>query len=129
MKKKPAMPQHFIAHAHAAPAATGTGGLPQALRAAIAARHTQRLHALQHQHGASFFAHALTALTQRQQADILSLLAAQERADVYRHLPASARRQWLQASAAARMPLHRRMLCTCQRHWQWLRHALGFKLA
>ena len=53
--------------------------LQLALQAAIAARHTGQLHALLQQHGPDLFAHALVALTQRQQADVLSLLAAQER--------------------------------------------------
>ncbi|WP_313235080.1 hypothetical protein [Delftia acidovorans] len=98
--------------------------LQLALQAAIAARHTGQLHALLQQHGPDLFAHALVALTQRQQADVLSLLAAQERAEVYRHLPAHARRQWLQSATVARPPLRRRLLCACQRNWHWLRATL-----
>lgn len=98
--------------------------LQLALQAAIAARHTGQLHALLQQHGPDLFAPALVALTQRQQADVLSLLAAQERAEVYRHLPAHARRQWLQSATVARPPLRRRLLCACQRNWHWLRATL-----
>ncbi|WP_428140131.1 hypothetical protein [Delftia acidovorans] len=98
--------------------------LQLALQAAIAARHTGQLHALLQQHSPDFFAHALVALTQRQQADVLSLLAAQERAEVYRHLPAHARRQWLQSATVTRPPLRRRLLCACQRNWHWLRATL-----
>ncbi|MCG8989471.1 hypothetical protein MI467_21755 [Delftia acidovorans] len=98
--------------------------LQLALQAAIAARHTGQLHALLQQHGPDLFAHALVALTQRQQADVLSLLAAQERAEVYRHLPAHARRQWLQSATVTRPPLRRRLLCACQRNWHWLRATL-----
>jgi hypothetical protein len=76
--------QHIITPLRAAPAApragtSRTSTLQLALQAAIAARHTGQLHALLQQHGPNLFAHALVALTQRQQADILSLLAAQER--------------------------------------------------
>ena len=98
--------------------------LQLALQAAIAARHTGQLHALLQQHGPDLFASALVALTQRQQADVLSLLAAQERAEVYRHLPAHARRQWLQSATVTRPPLRRRLLCACQRNWHWLRATL-----
>ena len=98
--------------------------LQLALQAAIAARHTGQLHALLQQHGPDLFAPALVALTQRQQADVLSLLAAQERAEVYRHLPAHARRQWLQSATVTRLPLRRRLLCACQRNWHWLRATL-----
>nr|WP_180318160.1 hypothetical protein [Delftia acidovorans] len=98
--------------------------LQLALQAAIAARHTGQLHALLQQHSPDLFAHALVALTQRQQADVLSLLAAQERAEVYRHLPAHARRQWLQSATVTRPPLRRRLLCACQRNWHWLRATL-----
>lgn len=98
--------------------------LQLALQAAIAARHTGQLHALLQQHGPDLFAPALVALTQRQQADVLSLLAAQERAEVYRHLPAHARRQWLQSATVTRPPLRRRLLCACQRNWHWLRATL-----
>lgn len=98
--------------------------LQLALHSAIAARRTDHLHALLLQHGADLFAHALVALTQRQQADVLSLLAAAERAEVYRHLPAAARRQWLRSAALSRQPLRRRLLGTCQRQWHWLRNAL-----
>lgn len=95
-----------------------------ALHGAIAARRTDQLQALLLQHGPALFAQALVALTQRQQADILSLLAPQQRADVYRHLPAAARRHWLQSATAARPPLTRRLQCACQRQWHWLRQAL-----
>ena len=100
------------------------GTLQLALQAAIAARHTGQLHTLLQQHGPDLFAHSLVALTQRQQADVLSLLAAQERAEVYRHLPAHARRQWLQSATVTRPPLRRRLLCACQRNWHWLRATL-----
>ncbi|AOV03187.1 MULTISPECIES: hypothetical protein [Delftia] len=103
---------------------TRASTLQLALQAAIAARHTGQLHTLLQQHGPDLFAHALVALTQRQQADVLSLLAAQERAEVYRHLPAHARRQWLQSATVARPPLRRRLLCACQRNWHWLRATL-----
>lgn len=108
--------QHIITPlraTHAAPRASTsrTSTLQLALQAAIAARHTGQLHALLQQHGPDLFAHALVALTQRQQADVLSLLAAQERAEVYRHLPVHARRQWLQSATVARLPLRRRLLC------------------
>lgn len=103
---------------------TRASTLQLALQAAIAARHTGQLHTLLQQHGPDLFAHALVALTQRQQADVLSLLAAQERAEVYRHLPAHARRQWLQSATVARPPLRRRLLCACQRNWHWLRTTL-----
>ncbi|QRI90021.1 hypothetical protein JQN63_28220 [Delftia lacustris] len=103
---------------------TRASTLQLALQAAIAARHTGQLHALLQQHGPDLFAHALVALTQRQQADVLSLLAAQERAEVYRHLPTHARRQWLQSATVARPPLRRRLLCACQRNWHWLRATL-----
>lgn len=125
--------QHLITPLHAAPAAarasagsriSRTSTLQLALQAAIAARHTGQLHALLQQHGPDLFAHALVALTQRQQADVLSLLAAQERAEVYRHLPVQARRQWLQSTTVTRPPLHRRLLCACQRNWHWLRDTL-----
>lgn len=121
--------QHIITPlraTHAAPRASTsrTSTLQLALQAAIAARHTGQLHALLQQHGPDLFAHALVALTQRQQADVLSLLAAQERAEVYRHLPVHARRQWLQSATVARLPLRRRLLCACQRNWHWLRTTL-----
>lgn len=103
---------------------TRASTLQLALQAAIAARHTGQLHTLLQQHGPDLFAHALVALTQRQQADVLSLLAAQERAEVHRHLPAHARRQWLQSATVARPPLRRRLLCACQRNWHWLRATL-----
>lgn len=103
---------------------TRASTLQLALQAAIAARHTGQLHTLLQQHGPDLFAHSLVALTQRQQADVLSLLAAQERAEVYRHLPAHARRQWLQSATVARPPLRRRLLCACQRNWHWLRATL-----
>ncbi|MDC2857636.1 MULTISPECIES: hypothetical protein [unclassified Delftia] len=103
---------------------TRASTLQLALQAAIAARHTGQLHTLLQQHGPDLFAHALVALTQRQQADVLSLLAAQERAEVYRHLPAHARRQWLQSATVARPPLRRRLLCACQRNWHWLHATL-----
>lgn len=125
---------HTAAHA-TTPAATSASQtsrastLQLALQAAIAARHTGQLHALLQQHGPDLFAHALVALTQRQQADVLSLLAAQERAEVYRHLPATARRQWLQAAMAVRQPLRRRLLCACQRNWHWLRDTLSHSQA
>ena len=103
---------------------TRASTLQLALQAAIAARHTGQLHTLLQQHGPDLFAHSLVALTQRQQADVLSLLAAHERPDVYRHLPAHARRQWLQSATVARPPLRRRLLCACQRNWHWLRATL-----
>lgn len=107
---------------------TGPAGrspvLHLALNAAIAAHRTDQLHALLLQHGPDLFAHALVALTQRQQADVLSLLAPQERAEVYRQLPARARRQWLQSATAKRQPLPRSLRNACQRQWHWLRHAL-----
>lgn len=106
-----------------------TSTVQLALSCAIAARRTDQLQALLQQHGTDLFAQALVALTQRQQADILSLLAAQERAEVYRHLPASARRQWLQSAAAARQPLPRRLRHACQRQWHWLRQALHLRHA
>lgn len=108
---------------------TRASTLQLALQAAIAARHTGQLHTLLQQHGPDLFAHALVALTQRQQADVLSLLAAQERAEVYRHLPAHARRQWLQSATVARPPLRRRLLCACQRNWHWLRATLRLSQA
>lgn len=127
--------QHVITALRTTPAATPAATrashssrastLQLALQAAIAARHTGQLHALLQQHGPDLFARALVALTQRQQADVLSLLAAQERAEVYRHLPAHARRQWLQSATVARPPLRRRLLCACQRNWHWLRTTLG----
>lgn len=130
--------QHVITALRATPATTSATApvsarachtsrastLQLALQAAIAARHTGQLHALLQQHGPDLFAHALVALTQRQQADVLSLLAAQERAEVYRHLPAHARRQWLQSATVTRPPLRRRLLCACQRNWHWLRATL-----
>lgn len=105
------------------------GTVQLALSCAIAARRTDHLQALLRQHGPDLFAQALVALTQRQQAGILSLLAAQERAEVYRHLPATARRQWLQSATAARPPLPRRLRCACQRQWHWLRHVLRLRHA
>ncbi len=98
--------------------------LQHSLQAALLARRTDALHTLLQQHGPGLFAQALVALTQRQQADILSLLAAQERAEVYRHLPAGARRQWLRSATAARQPLPRRLRHACRRQWNWLRNAL-----
>ncbi|CAB5718122.1 Uncharacterised protein [Delftia tsuruhatensis] len=121
--------RHLITPLRTAPAAprastSRASTLQRVLHAAISARHTGHLHALLVQHGPDSFAHALMALTQRQQADVLSLLAAQERAEVYRHLPAHARRQWLQSATVARPPLRRRLLCACQRNWHWLRATL-----
>lgn len=118
--------RHLITPLRTAPAAprastSRASTLQRALHAAISARHTGHLHALLVQHGPDSFAHALMALTQRQQADVLSLLAPQERAEVYRHLPASARRQWIAAAARTRQPLARRLRGACQRHWHWLR--------
>jgi hypothetical protein len=100
-----------------------------ALHAAMAARRSDQLHALLLQHGPDRFAQALAALTQRQQADVLSLLTPQERAEVYRHLPITARRQWLQASTVTRASLSRRLLGSCQRQWHWLRNTLRHRQA
>ncbi|MDR0227009.1 MAG: hypothetical protein LBI66_11350 [Burkholderiaceae bacterium] len=116
--------QH-IATLRAMPATPRASILPLALQAAIAARRTEQLHDLLLQHGPHLFAHAVEALTPRQQADILSLLAPQQRAEVYRHLAPAARRQWLQSATVARQPLTRRLLGTCQRNWHWLLSSLG----
>jgi hypothetical protein len=64
--------------------------LQRALRAAVTAHRPDVLHDLLARQGEARFADGLTGLTARVLADALSMLPADRRADVVRHLPRSA---------------------------------------
>ncbi|WP_051303333.1 hypothetical protein [Comamonas composti] len=109
------------AHHHPAGRSSRMNTLELALQDAIVQRRVDQLCALYELHGARIFAHALQALSARQQADVLSLLSPQDRAHVYSHLNTQARRSWLaHAAAPGQAPLGRRLMETCQRNWSWL---------
>lgn len=91
--------QHFLnVHQHVTPAAIVTStahhSLHYALRTALAERRIDVLRHLAQRHDSALMAQALTSLSSRQLADLLSLLNAEQRLSIHAALPRHAQKQW-----------------------------------